>query len=193
MTETGRLTAEQLAKLAEPLDETYVERREEGTIELSYIPHWYVRAKLIDVFGYANYAVETLNLEQTVQEKFNDGRIYFLHTAQVRLHIKNREGRPLGFYDDGASGEAWGNINHIDGPKTPGKACHRSVTTALSLALVRCTNNLGDPFGLSLYNKGSLTPVVSPLATIPAQREDEDELMDQATGGSYTEDPEEAP
>lgn len=198
MTEHGRLTATQWAALQEAIDGKCVERREEDDVELSYISHWYVRAKLLNIFGYCNYDVETLSLKETIVQKFEDGRAYFLHTAQVRLHIKDQEGRPLAFYDDTACGEAWGNMHIVQGPKMPGKACHRSATTALSLALVRCTNNLGDPFGLSLYNKGSLEPVVqppiiTPPGMIPPQREDEDELLQQATSADYIEDPEETP
>lgn len=201
MTEPGRLTAEQWAALQEAIDGTYVEKRVERNddgdpIELAHIAHWYVRAKLIQIFGYCNYDVETLSLQETLKEKLDNGRIYFLHTAQVRLHIKDREGKPLAFYDDVACGDGKGDVRVNGGTTSPGKACHRSATTALSLALVRCTNNLGDQFGLSLYNKGSLDPVVGSTlldpaaAEIPTQREDEDELLHQAADPDYTAEPE---
>lgn len=195
MTETGRLTAEQWEELLAPLDANRVDTNDSGQ---SFLPHWDVRRRLINILGFGGYDLETLNLEKTVEAKRADG-VYVVYTAQVRLTIKDPEGRVVAQYDDAGAGGANGYFNPKPKDNRVDQAYHNAMTGALSQALNRCVNNLGDQFGLSLYNKGSIDPVVGSTlldpaaAKIPAQREDEDELMEQATEPGYTEDPEEAP
>lgn len=195
MTEPGRLTADQWEELLAPLDASRIDKNDSGQ---SFLPHWDVRRRLISIFGFGGYDLETLSLEKTAETKHANG-VYVVYAAQVRLTIKDPEGRVVAQYDDAGAGGANGYFNPQPRDNRVDQAYHNAMTGALSQALNRCVNNLGDQFGLSLYNKGSIDPVVGSTlldpaaANIPTQREDEDELLKEALESDYTADPEEVP
>jgi hypothetical protein len=76
-----------------------------------------------------------------------------VYRAQVRLTVKDTSGQPVAVFEDAAAG---------DSPNQPslGDAHDMAMKTSLSQALKRCAVNLGDQFGLSLYNDGSRDAVV---------------------------------
>ncbi|HEY3259624.1 MAG TPA: Rad52/Rad22 family DNA repair protein [Pseudonocardiaceae bacterium] len=136
----------------------------------SHLEAWDVRRTLTRIFGFGGWDLETLELV-CVREityapgelirKRKDGSTYandapaytVVYRCQARLIAKNPDGSVGASFDDGAAG---------DSQNQPGlgDAHDQAMKTALSQALKRCAVNLGDQFGLSLYNNGLTKAVV---------------------------------
>lgn len=154
-TVASRLTASQYAALISPIRNDRV-RHMNGQ---SHVEAWDVRRYLIRVFGFCGYDVETIKCECIERIEIppvgpkGKPRYTIVYSADVRLTVKAPNGTALAVYEDGATGDA------VNQPSL-GDAHDFAKKTALSQALKRCATNLGDQFGLSLYNKGDMTPVV---------------------------------
>ncbi|MFH8591235.1 Rad52/Rad22 family DNA repair protein [Streptomyces rimosus] len=141
---------------------------------LAHMEAWDIRRQLIRVFGFGGYSIRTLALDlvaehsEQLRKKDDDGRPYgdsytawtVVYRAQVRLTVYATDGRRLGSWDDGAVGDAAHQPSY-------GDAHDMALKTALSQALKRCATNLGDQFGLSLYDDGSRGAVVRWSAAHP--------------------------
>lgn len=143
----------------------------------SHLEAWDVRRTLTRVFGFGGWTDETLELTHvatietpgTRNRQNGPAETYTKYTvvyrAQVRLIVKDLNGIEIAHFDDGAAGDA------VNQPSL-GDAHDMAMKTALSQALKRCAVNLGDQFGLSLYNDGRLDPVVI-RTLVPPQSESE--------------------
>jgi hypothetical protein len=136
----------------------------------SHVEQWDIRRHLIRVFGFGGYDIDTktLVLVREIEhapgaiirknskgvEYANDRTLWtVVYRAELRLTIKDSSGRPIAHWEDGASGDS-------QNQPSLGDAHDQAMKTALSQALKRCAVNLGDQFGLSLYNDGRPDPVV---------------------------------
>lgn len=155
---TTHLTEQQIGFLLQPISGNRV-RNLRG---MSHLEAWDVRRQLIRIFGFEGFTIETLSLELVHErgeqrKKKNSNDTYtawtIVYRAQVRLTIKATDGRPIAVFEDAAAGDA------VNQPSV-GDAHDLAMKTALSQALKRCAVNLGDQFGLSLYNDGSRDAVV---------------------------------
>jgi hypothetical protein len=166
---TDRLTAEQRAQLLRPIHPKRV--GDDGKGHSSVAQHD-VRAHLIRIFGFCNYDEEILDsslvFEFPRRSKPDDPitagtRWDVCYRATVRLTFKSADGTPIAVYEEGAA-ETAENQKRGDGHG-------QAMRSAISQALKRCAINLGDQFGLGLYNKGSLAPLVvgSLVGNPPAQ------------------------
>lgn len=153
-----RLTEQQVGFLLQPISGNRV-RNLRG---MSHLEAWDVRRQLIRIFGFEGFTVETLSLELAHErgeqrKKKNSSDTYMAWTivyrAQVRLTVRDVNGQPIAVFEDAAAGDA------VNQPSV-GDAHDLAMKTALSQALKRCAVNLGDQFGLSLYNDGSRDAVV---------------------------------
>jgi hypothetical protein len=145
--------------------------------KLAHLEAWDVRRQLIRIFGFGGYSIETLSLDlvhehanPNYRKKNRNGEEYgdpytawtIVYRAQIRLTVYDTSGREICHWEDGAAGDA------INQPSV-GDAHDMAMKTSLSQALKRCAVNLGDQFGLSLYNDGSREPVVCFSAAHPPQ------------------------
>ncbi|MFE3169293.1 Rad52/Rad22 family DNA repair protein [Streptomyces sp. NPDC059224] len=159
-----KLTEQQVAFLLQPISG----KRVRNLRGMSHLEAWDVRRQLIRIFGFDGFTVETVALDLVhdhvnpkYRKKNKAGEEYgpaypawtVVYRAQVRLTVKATDGRPLTVFEDAAAGDA------INQPSV-GDAHDLAMKTALSQALKRCAVNLGDQFGLSLYNDGSQDAVV---------------------------------
>lgn len=153
-----RLTEQQVGFLLQPINGNRV-RNLRG---MSHLEAWDVRRQLIRIFGFEGFTVETLSLELVHErgdqrKKKNSSDTYtawtIVYRAQVRLTVRDTDGQPIATFEDAAAGDA------VNQPSV-GDAHDLAMKTALSQALKRCAVNLGDQFGLSLYNDGSRDAVV---------------------------------
>lgn len=174
----------------------------------SHVEAWDIRRTLIRVFGFGGYNVETLSLDLVREIEHEPGSVMqtkwvnkqkttvsnertlwtVVYRAQVRLIVKDAQGREIAHFDDGATG---GSVNQ----PSLGDAHDMATKTSLSQALKRCAVNLGDQFGLSLYNKGGSDAVVvrslvSPVANQPAVTPHD---APPVLGGEMDEQPQEQP
>lgn len=129
----------------------------------SHLEAWDIRRHLIRVFGFDGFDIETLALDlvRELESAGNGGKSRWtvVYRAQVRLTIKV-DGRPVARFEDGAAGDS-------QNQPSLGDAHDMAMKTALSQALKRCAVNLGDQFGLSLYNGGSTAAEVKRSLVTP--------------------------
>lgn len=161
--QAGRLTAPQLRLLHRGLDPKRVGKDNKNH---AHMEAWDIKRYLLRVFGFAGYDTENRELalvreiEIPGQSSTAPSRWTVVYRAQVRLTVKDVTGRELGHWDGEAVGDSYNQ------PKI-GDAHDMAMKTAASQALKRAATNLGDQFGLSLYNNGSPAPVVGFSAAHP--------------------------
>jgi hypothetical protein len=147
------LSTEQIDQLLAPLAPSRVQHDNKG---MSHLAAWDVRRYLIRIFGPTGWNIETIScdliFEKETQTKAGRSAWYVGYRVQSRLTIRDGIGGYTTFFEDGAVGDAT--------LPTLGDAHDMAMKTALSQALKRCAMNLGDQFGLSLYNSGSTHAVV---------------------------------
>lgn len=150
------LSPAQLDQLLTPLHKDRVSK-EGGR---AHLEAWDVRRWLIRIFGFTGWdfeVLETALVYDRVDVRQDEDRLKVRATAVYRvtgrLIVKDENGAELGHWDDGATG---------DGVNMPsvGDAHDFALKTAMSQALKRCAVNLGDQFGLGLYDHGKIDPVV---------------------------------
>jgi hypothetical protein len=161
----------------------------------SHLEQWDVRRHLIRIFGFGGFDVETIKCDMierlehapgtVMVSKWVDGRKTeapneftrwtIVYRAEVRLTVKSPvDGSVLAVYEDGATGDSCNQ-------PSIGDAHDQAMKTALSQALKRCAVNLGDQFGLSLYNGGNQAAVVQRSLVYPTPTEDGTEAPDVAS------------
>lgn len=154
----GRLTEKQRAALLGRINPDRVKELK----GMAHLEAWDIRRVLNKIFGLCGWDFEVLETELVYQnaeerQRRGGGGSYLAHTVVYRvtgrLIVKDEAGYVLAHWDDGAAGDA------INQPSV-GDAHDMALKTAMSQAIKRCAVNLGDQFGLSLYNDGSLHPTV---------------------------------
>lgn len=149
------LTQQQLSVLLKP-----IEPRRVGKVQgRSHLEAWDVRRYLTRIFGFGGWDFRVLGTERIERIEIppakpgDKTRYTVVYQVTARLTIKDPEGNVIGSWDDGATGDSPNQLSI-------GDANDMALKTAMSQALKRCAMNLGDQFGLSLYNNGSTDPVV---------------------------------
>ena len=137
---------EQLIKGINPT--RIAKRQGGGGKSLSYLESWDVKAHLIRIFGFGGWSWNVLKAELAFEEQNERGNWNVGYKVIGRLYIHSLECD----YSEAAVGSA--------SLSQRGEAHDMAVKTAESDALKRAAINLGDQFGLSLYNNGSTAPVV---------------------------------
>lgn len=132
---------------------------------MSYVEGHDIRAELNRVFGFGRWSEETMD-QQLVCEtetKTNAGKTawYVVYRTRIRLTICAPDGTMVCHYDGAHVGESTHPVR--------GEAHGNALTNSQTYALRRCAINLGDQMGLSLYNKGSLEPLVRWTLVRPPQ------------------------
>ncbi|MCX4792466.1 RAD52 family DNA repair protein [Streptomyces sp. NBC_01221] len=159
----ARLTAPQLRLLHRPLDPKRVGRDDKG---FSHMEAWDIKRYLLRVFGFAGYDTENRELalvREIETPNGNRSKWTVVYRAQVRLIVKDVQGRVIGYWDGEAAG-AGNNLPNL------ADSHDMAMKTATSQALKRAATHLGDAFGLSLYNNGSAEPVVRFSAAHPPEQ-----------------------
>lgn len=154
MSSRGRLSTTQVEQLLQPIKPGRVFEAQGQ----HHVAVWDVTAHLSRMFGFGGWEKEILELELISErviydeKKKRDG-FYVTYLCRMRLRIFDPHGRLVVEIDDAATGTAQ-NL------PSPGDAHDFAVKNAVSYALKRCAKDLGDQFGLSLYNKGQTGAVV---------------------------------
>ena len=153
----------------------------------AHLEAWDVRAHLIRIFGFANWSAELVDMEpifETSIEKDGKTRWTVAYRATMRLTIFTG-GMEDAVYTEAAVGDSQNNPSRAD-------AHDMAIKTAESQAFKRCAINLGDQFGLSLYNNGGTGSVVRAVLdaeesrneeSIPEIRKAEPAKQQEKTGG----------
>jgi hypothetical protein len=156
------LTETQMGQLLRPLNARRVHQSQGQT----HMEAYDIRAHLNRIFGFGRWSGDVIEMTLVAENygKSNKGNdaVTVVYRAGYRLAVRAADGEPLATYTEYASGDA---------PNFPlfklGDAHDFAMKTAESQALKRAAINLGDQFGLSLYNKGSLGPLVGGTLVMP--------------------------
>lgn len=146
------LTDKQVEALLRPLNPSRVRYLEKSGKRFSYLEQHDVRAHLNRVFGFARWSAVTEQAE-LVFETENNQRWTVAYRARVKLTINSPDGHVLADYAEWAVGSANNQPSRAD-------AHDLAIKDAESGGLKRCATNLGDAFGLGLYDDGQLAPLV---------------------------------
>jgi len=177
------LTPLQYETLSRRINPSRIANRSQGGKQLSYLEAWDVKAHLIRVFGYCGFDSELIEYRHvTTRDYMSKGdpeknkepvaMVEVIYTATVRLTIKDTTGFMLATYIEAAGGSASGPLTML------GEHHDNALKTAESDALKRCAINLGNQFGLSLYDSGSTRDVIKGTLVKPdGMPEPEDEAL----------------
>lgn len=145
----------------------------------AHLEAWDVRAHLIRIFDFCNWSSELVNLEQIFETEGKSEKtgktnwtVAYRATVQLTIHTGDRDV----VYTEAAVGDSTNNPSRAD-------AHDMAVKTAESQAFKRCAINLGDQFGLSLYNNGGTGSVVRAVLDQESARSEESA---QASSGSVS-------
>lgn len=154
------ITPEQQEVLLKPLNGSRVAKRKQAGQSLSYLEAWDVKAHMNRIFGFTGWSWDVTTaevaFEGTVPGKSGGENWNVGYKVVGRLSVCGAT------YTEAAVGSAT--------LPSRGDAHDMAVKTAESDAFKRAAINLGDQFGLGLYNNGQLVPVVKQTLYGPAQR-----------------------
>jgi recombination DNA repair RAD52 pathway protein len=174
----SQLSDKQRKVLLHPIQADRVFQTPQG---MSHLKAFDVLAHLNRIFGFEGWDTEVkseaLIFEDFVTWKPKDWPERqgwdVAYKATVRLVIKNSEGMIVTVKEDSAAGDALHQPSRAD-------AHHLALTSAVSTALKRAANGLGDQFGLSLYDKGLTAALVKEVVpykeTAPAEATEEEQM-----------------
>jgi hypothetical protein len=135
----------------------------------SHVSQQDITAHLIRVFGFGSFDTDIVSVECVFEQERADkngvltGRFDVCYRALLRLTIRDEHGLEVCHYEDGSTATAQN--------QTRGDAHDLAYKSALSLAKKRAAINLGDQFGLSLYNKGQTDALVRGTLVLPTKPE----------------------
>ncbi len=144
---------EQIDVLLQPIKSHRVAQAE----GYSHVEAYDIRAMLIRIFGFGGFdevSVVPAELLYEVETETKAGKPAYKVAYRATRRLVVRGGYQECTYEGTAVGES------IMPDFKRGDAHDMAIKTAESQALKRCVINLGDQFGLSLYNDGSLKPLV---------------------------------
>lgn len=154
---------EQVTQLLRPVHEKRVIKSQGH----SHLAQQDVRAHLIRMFGFGNFDIEVKSISPIFEEARLDdktglpnGKWDICYEALVRLTIRDAQGNEICHYEDVSAATAQNQKR--------GEAHGLARKSAVSYAIKRCATNLGDQFGLSLYNNGQETALVKATKVLPA-------------------------
>ena len=168
----GTFTREQVEKLLAPIKPNRVLQDGKGH---SHVSQQDITAHLIRMLGFGNFDIEVMSVDLIFEQERADksgtlnGRFDVAYKALVRLTVRNPDGETVARYENGSTATAQN--------QTRGDAHDLAYKSAISLSIKRAAIALGDQFGLSLYNKGQLAPLV--IATLVNGPEHEGDVQDK--------------
>lgn len=148
---------------------------------MAYVAGHDIRAELNRVFGFCRWSEQILEQElvSETETKTSAGKPAWniIYRTRVRLTVHAPDGSMLTFYDGSHVGE--------NTQPSKGEAHGVALTASETYALRRAAINLGDQFGLSLYNKGSLEPIVrwTLVGDLPANTDDVAQVEEEEQTG----------
>jgi hypothetical protein len=164
------LNEKQITQLLAPINPKRVLRDGKGN---AHVAQQDVTAHLTRIFGFGNWSKDVVSVELVFEQPGSKpNRWDVCYRALVRLTISDENGEYVTSFEDGSCGTA---LN-----QTRGDAHDLAYKSAISLSTKRAAKDLGDQFGLSLYNKGQMTALVgATLVGLPDKVEDVEAHVEQ--------------
>lgn len=144
---SGYFSDAQMAQLLTGINPARVSKDGKG---FSHVEAYEIRAHLNRVLGFARWSQRVVSQELVFESSTGTEKPKWTvcYRSIVELVVCSETGDPLATYTEGATGDATNLPSRAD-------AHDMALKTSQSQAFKRCAMNLGDQFGLSLYNKGS--------------------------------------
>jgi recombination DNA repair RAD52 pathway protein len=133
------LNQQQYEQLLKPIPRNRVGKDGKG---FAHIEAWDARRVMIGIFGFANWSADITNMELVFENERSANRWDVTYRACCTVRVGGTT------YTEWAAGDSQNNPSRAD-------AHDMAIKTAESQAFKRCVVNLGDQFGLSLYDGGS--------------------------------------
>ena len=142
------LNQKQREVLLKGINPKRIASRNQAGRSLSYLEAWDVKAHLIRIFGFGGWSWNVTTADIAFEDQNDKGQwqVGYKVIGTLLIHSLKCE------YTEAAIGSA--------SLPQRGEAHDMAIKTAESDALKRAAINLGDQFGLSLYNSGATAPVV---------------------------------
>ena len=160
-------SSEIVAELMRPIDSDRVMRDGKG---FSHLAAWDVRRTMNRIFGFGGWSADVTQMEliseREVTQRNGKTGWNVIYRAQCRVQIFSEQSLDPTTYTEWAAGDATN--------PTLADAHDQAIKTAESQAFKRCVVNLGDQFGLSLYDKGSVDATVQEV--VGQQHADSDKV-----------------
>lgn len=158
----AQLSPQVISALMAPLNPLRVKSRKEAGVELHYVPTHYTIAALNAFFGFGGWTWEVedchlLYIREAQTHPAHVGKDGKSKTPQAAYQVKGRLSIPR--LEWSVSEVAVGSNSGWD----IGNICDTAIKSASSEALKRCARQLGNQFGLSLYEPGQGGPGLRPL------------------------------
>lgn len=146
------LSNDQIKELLKPIDPARVGKDGKG---FSHVAAWDVRRRMNQIFGFGEWSstVDQMEFVAERETKTRQGKDAWnvIYRAQCTVMVNGA------VYTEWAAGDATNPLLF--------EAHDQAIKTAESQAFKRCAMNLGDQFGLSLYNDGSVKATVGEVVT----------------------------
>ena len=152
------LTDPQRQMLLQPLKPGRVNEKQ----GMKYLEAFDVIAHLTRAFGFEGWDKEIIRLDLIFETASEDARPKWTvaYRCALRLTVRDPEGHVMKLTEDVSMGEA---INQPSRSDAHDLACKSAVSGALK----RCAKDLGDQFGLGLYDGGSIDACVKRVVIYP--------------------------
>lgn len=174
----GYLSPKQVETLLKPINPARVQ----DLRGMAYLAQHDVRAHLNRIFGFGRWSSRVVESDFIFEEQDSNNRWKTAYRVTVELSVFAPDGTHLATYQD----------CHVSGnaPQPDRAEAHAlALTSAVSTGLKRAAINLGDQFGLSLYEKGSRNAIVkgtlmdgSELPDVPVSLTEEDGAVEVVPG-----------
>jgi hypothetical protein len=171
----GQFSERQVQQLLRPINPRRVLADPRGN---SHVSQQDVLAHLSRVFGFGNFDLEVLAADLVFEMPRAtpvdaSTRWDVCYRAMVRVTVRNKHGVEVCHFENGST--------HTAQNQKRGEAHDGAYKSAISLSVKRACIALGDQFGLSLYNKGQLAPLVGGVLVGLPEKPDEDDVQEHAT------------
>ena len=147
------LSTEQLKELQKPIDPVRVKK--DAHKGFSYLEAWDVRRTMNRIFGFGRWSADVRAMELVSEREVTqrNGKPGWNVVYRAQCVLTSGTAFEDGFsYTEWAAGDSTNPVLF--------EAHDQAIKTAASQAFKRCAMNLGDQFGLSLYNDGSTEATV---------------------------------
>jgi recombination DNA repair RAD52 pathway protein len=143
------LNERQLEQLFKPINPKRIKRNPQG---YNHLEEWDVEAHLNRIFGFLGWDKE-VSYGLVFETEVSNGRWTACYHASCKLTVWDSDGKDNAIKEDAATGT---------GTNQPSRAAAHDLALkdAVSSAVKRAAKALGNQFGLSLYDDGSLKSVV---------------------------------
>jgi hypothetical protein len=147
-------SAKQVQALRRSLNSQHIRTREAYGRQLSYIEGWYAVSEANRIFGFDAWNRETFETRCVLSREIR-GTFLAVYVAKVRITVSA----------DGATIVREGHGTGEGRGTSPGEVHDIALKAAETDATKRALTTFGKPFGLELYRKDKISPLLNPTAT----------------------------